>query len=261
MKAKTKLALLSAAISCISLAGAATATYAWFVISDSVTIGYNNITVAADSTFIRVHLYDISNTGVFESPKTFNAGEENITNKVSISAASGYDGYTFYNKSANGSTSELTANEANARVLTFGAAVECFEAMEDQNLSMKIAWQPFNASHSPSNLLSSWLRVSVRSCTDTSFGGTDEITKAYYVADSEVQQNYMDKNGTVKAVPDAYTKVQQGSNLALGTYKASTFKYYRISVWMEGTMDANQDIARGGRIKMRTTFSAAKASN
>lgn len=256
MKSKTKLALLSALVSCGVFASAATATFAWFTINSTVSLEYGNITVASDNTHIRVHIYDFNNRGIFDGPTLITNENRVVSNKLVISSASGYDGFSFTNKDTSGQVTTLNGDALKARVFMFGVAVECLASTVQQNLKTNINWVAATQNHSPSDALVGWTRCSIISVGNSYFNSPTSATKGLYVPDSTVNQQYLNNSSQLTAVPSSYTIVDKGSDLSLGSYTDSVWKYYRIAVWMEGTYSDAQDIARGGQIRFTLTFSA-----
>lgn len=254
MKAKSKLALFSALIGGLGVASSATATYAWFVTNNAVTLNYSNISVTAENTHIRVHLYDVNETGAFENGSLAAPGSNTFSNPITISAASGYDGFHFTEKDVDARVSSLNLTEAKKRVFTFGAVVECLASSVEQKVTLKIRWDANSSSNSASVKLSDWIRASVRSVSGPTFDSPDNVTNVYFVKDRNVEQKYLNSDGSLVEIPTDYTMLEKSGSFTIGTYTETTFYYLRISVWMEGTLSDEQDLARGGGIKFAAVF-------
>ena len=254
MKNKTKLSLFGAVISCATLATAVTATHAWFVTRDSVTLSYSSITVASNVQNMDVSLYEVPRPQDTD-PTVIEGNSYAISTPITIGAVSSSTGLSFVAKEGSSYT-DVPKASIPKYAHAFGLAVSTKASLDSSELNVSVNWAPDRNDNPSSVALAQWIRVGVMQTQDYDF----DIYKAdgvrhFYCSNASEDQIYASRTVPDNAIDSQYA-VQKGETLKLCAYSTNAKHYFRFTVWMEGTYSDEQDIARGGKINLTVNLSS-----
>ena len=255
MKNKTKLVLMATGLSCAVLGCLGSATYAWFTTKNNIGVNYTNLTVSTTSPNLSV---DMTILNPSRSGSVNLSGIERNTEAFYFSDLSSQYGETFYKKSSTEESAYavVDADELQGRVLQYGLKVKNLGMVNAMDLCVKATITCGNDAESQN--LRSWVRTGIYECTDDTFETKigDGFVRAY-MYDKTVENANKFVKGTGEDDVGTYlgnTLVNYDTPIAAASVRLEGIRFYKISIWMEGTANADQDAAGGGHIAISTSF-------
>lgn len=256
MKNKTKLVLMATGLSCAVLGCLGSATYAWFTTKNNVGVNHTNLTVSTTNPNLTVDMKRIvpsANGSVALS------GVQEIDDSITFSDLSSQYGETFYEKGATeGTYAVVSAQRLDNRVLQYGLKVSNLPLANSLALVFTTAVTCPNNSESRS--LKNWVRTGIYECTGDTYGTKKEdgFAMAYMNAKNTENANKYVNGETEESIAtfeDRHLKNYGTSVIVEQTVRAASTRFFKISVWMEGTAASSQDDAAGGVVSISTVFS------
>lgn len=253
MKRKLKLSLFGAALSCSALAAFGTATFAWFTTRSTVSFKHTTITAGSNNKNISVSLIPL---GVTPAPIDASANENIYEANAAISDVSSAFGAEFYAKKASGSGYEkLLQNKYPGYVYRIGIKVTTMALTQPAKVYCTAMWDSPNGT--ANKVLESNLRCGFIECANDNFNATiaeDTVCYAFVKSNPSDNNKYINADG--EQTIDSSKIAQAASNKEVFEYSGVETHYYLFSVWMEGTINADQDGARGGVVNVTSLFTS-----
>ena len=257
MKNKTKLVLMATGLSCAVLGCVGSATFAWFVTKNNIGVNHTNLTVNSTSPNLTVVMTRINPSSNADTTIDTLA---DINEAFGFSDVSSKFGEAFYKKNNNGAYAVVNNAGLSGAVLQYGLKVTNLALANPMTLRLNTS---IDYSGGDAGLaLRGWARMGVYECTDNKYDTKKDggFAKAFmYSSTAEGANKYVSGAGS-----DTITTYAEGElvnfgslNNAAGGIQAVSEHYYKVSIWMEGTVADDQDSARGGTISVLTSFTLA----
>lgn len=287
MKNKTKIMLGLSVLTAGTLAAGATGTLAWFTTNKTASATYNNIKVQGTTGNLEVAIAGLTDTAA----KSDNTDKANAVANGATSATSDVsskDGITFYQpdwKGKQGNKNEVNSiKKVDGKsgyytqyfVTVSNATTDEASTPIDVYLSkLTITATKANATETELASIASWTRVAITSLIDEEQSTDNFVAKegsASYVFQNDISKdaykqyissgtptgdnkislesawNDVSLNQTGEALkiePEAWKNLGSTKSIKLG-----------VSVWLEGTMADDQDLAKTATISVSMTFSS-----
>ncbi len=255
MNTKLKLTLLGAAVSCGVLGALGTATFAWFTTQRMVSVRHSSITVGANAKNISVSITTITPVADSRETVAISGASGTFETDARIGDCSSDFGKAFYVPASSGSGYRaLNGSEIPGYVYQVGITVTNLAINEEATLQFAASWDVAVA-NSASYALVENLRCGIIECSSDNFAPPADTTgyrHAWVKRDKETNNKYINQYGEAEIAETAISDC--GYYSPMFTYSAGSTHYYLFSAWMEGTINENQDTARGGVIDIITTF-------
>lgn len=288
MKNKTKLMLALSILTAGTLAAGATGTFAWFTTNKTATATYNNITVNGTTGDLSVNIAGVTDAATVDNSKKTEVTASGTTSATSD--VSSNDGLKFVQpdwKSVQGNEQEVnslkTVTSLNGYFTQYSITVSnnttdtSSNAIDVYLSALKITVSKAEASDATLTSIASWVRVAVTSKVKNpaenkrleaetgseTFIFQNDITTASskkYVSGVDAQNKLIltDVGNSLKGAGDSFTNVEPKAWKAKAAQESVTLG---VSVWIEGTMNDNQDDAKGATISVSMTFSSKDTAN
>lgn len=265
MKNKTKVVLLSAAISVSALGVFGATTFAWFTEKSKTEMTFQTATIKSNSTNLDVRVYSLEKEltkSVDSSTSNSNADGVYNANWSMIDLSSGF-GDKYVTKKSDGSFAWASEDVVNDSVVTFGLGITTQEVLYESVLKLKLDWSCNESNADKKEQIESWVRGSMIEYEDSAFT-TPTSNKITWLGDVRMAAmfyyDYDEENQVFDKVAYAdYTTTEKGMNYYASRYTTPTTRYYKISFWFEGSLADNQDIARSKQMSFSVNVSSATA--
>ncbi|MBQ7242856.1 MAG: hypothetical protein IJS52_01425 [Bacilli bacterium] len=261
MKNKTKVALLSAAISLTALGAFGATTFAWFTQRASTQLNFNTATIKSNAPNLAITLHPIGKAiDSTSSAINISSAEETHTGNWAMADLSSSYGESFVQKTGD-ETYSLASDETVAdSVMTFGIEVHAEEVVNASTIHFKLDWTANSSVSTTKTNVERWIRGSVLECTDDTFS-TASSSKFAWLGDTSPSKKYFmeyneDSHTFTKESYVDFTYGGKGLNKKMATYSTPTTKFFKVSFWFEGTVDDIQDIARSETVGFSVTISS-----
>ena len=264
MRSKTKLFLLSAGISITALGAVGATSFAWFTKRSAVALSFMSVKINSTSPHINVSVIPLTDaiTGhasEFELASVQNSYDVDWT----VSDISSRYGETFYTKS--GTTyNKLTDTQHANKLIAFGLKVSTLKTGDSHNAKIKLNWSPNASGSEDVSEINEWLRGSVIEYSSAAFTekATSQFQKTWIYEDGSKYKKYIDEESAsnpttyVEKTMESGTFAEQGEEITIFNYSEAETHYYRVAVWLEGTVAENQDAARGKTFRFNVSLAS-----
>ena len=262
MKTKTKLAVLSLALSATVVGMVGAATFAWFSARTYVSTNFSTITINAKDASLSATIYPLGGVALNNTSGSIEmtSANESFTGDYALHDTTSDFGEYFI-RFANNRYYRITDNDIPKYACMVGVAISNLAIGNPANLTVCPFWRAHDSNSTVDVKTAQNMRFCALQCTDATFTTIKpDAVRHAFVYDEETDpltfHTYDAAQGQV--VSGSYQEGQYSFRddiHALTQVQQATTNYFRIAFWFDGEISQDQDECRGGKVDLSVTFS------